>query len=889
MTELDGARRLIGRDGDVARLRALLDGGERLISVVGPGGIGKTRLARALVEEAMALGRCTRFFDLGAARDEAELCGVVADELSLTLRPGGGEPEHTVQVGRALRDLELVILDNFEQLVEHAGPLGTWMRLAPSTRFLITSRERLGIDEERVHELAPLSVPGHGAASRGSTSEQLWRSRVATMIDGYRVEDDDVSAVVEILRRLEGLPLAIELAAARRRILGSRELLRRVEESFDVLASRSRSGHRHGTLRACIESSWRQLTTHEQRTLAQCAVFVGGFDVPAAEHVVQLSDPTGPTVLELLQSLRDKSLLASSAGPTPTRLAMLDSVRELAVEALDGADREGACSRHAAYFGFALDDVRSHARVGSPAHIAALTSERANLTAACERAAAGEAPLAPALRALVSLGMVALFRGGHRRVVELASVLLARAAESATEPASLAGAYLARSSLLHQQSNMEGARADGFEALRRARACGDPATEVDALHLLGLVEIGMGHLEAAGALQREALAGAKQLGDRAREACVLIGLGATAQWRGELGDARELYTSAIDIATRDDYPRFRLIAAVNLAMVEGELGRHDRTRAACEEVLRLNRNDPRIEVSTRCALAGAATERGDHDEAMEQHRRALTIAEEHDTPSLVPVLRLAGVTCLVVGRASEAAQYFRRGLEHTPTASLERALLTAFLAVVDAEEGLLARAEERLVEAEHTTEGRVGWHAEVIKTQRAIVELAKSRDATGQREIAAARTTAAKGWLDEARGPAARSYSLRMALRMLEARLADHDARAELSDTTGALVVHESGEWFVVPSGARVELGRRRLLGRLLAALARDRIGARVGLAADDLIALAWPGERILPDAASTRLRVALTRLRGMGVGDLLESGSGRYRLSLAVPVKISG
>ncbi|WP_426363575.1 BTAD domain-containing putative transcriptional regulator [Streptomyces sp. E-08] len=340
----------VGRDEEIALVRDDLRGA-RLVTLLGPGGAGKTRLSQEAAE------RGTEDWpdgvwvaELAPVRDpeavpEAVLAAVGARETVLRgagaeeLR-GGGDPlgrlvEHCA--GRRM----LLLLDNCEHLVGAAAELAeTVLARCAGVRVLATSREPLGVPGEAVRPLGPLP---DGMALR------LLGERGAAVRPGFRVEDDPVAAG-EVVRRLDGLPLAIELAAARLRMLTLRQIADRLDDRFRLLTSGARTVlPRQQTLRAVVDWSWDLLDEAERAVLRGLSVFTGGCDLDAAEAVC--AAPGSPGVLDVLGALVDKSLVVAAPGENGMRYRLLETVAEYAGERLDEAgDRAAAERRHLTYY-----------------------------------------------------------------------------------------------------------------------------------------------------------------------------------------------------------------------------------------------------------------------------------------------------------------------------------------------------------------------------------------------------------------------------------------------------------------------------------------------------------------------------------------------------------
>lgn len=364
---------LIGREREMATMQALLRApdGPRLLVLTGPGGVGKTRLAMAV---AAAFGDIfadgVAFIPLAAIRDPALIPATIAQALGV---PESGERVLTEQIAVFLAKRRLLlVLDNFEQVVE-AGPLvGTLLSSCPHLTVLVTSRSRLRLTGEHLFPVTPLPVT--------EAAVPLFVARAQAVQPHFRLTDENESTVAEICRRLDGVPLAIELAAAHIPVLPPGALLARLERRLPVLTGGPRDlPQRQQTMRDAIAWSYDLLAPREQALFRWLSVFSGGFSLDAADRVA------GNITLDLLTSLVDRSLLlqTSASGDEP-RFTMLETIREFGLDQLQAqGEGESAQQRHAEYFLALAEDAARNLRGREQiAQLARLEMERDNVRAA---------------------------------------------------------------------------------------------------------------------------------------------------------------------------------------------------------------------------------------------------------------------------------------------------------------------------------------------------------------------------------------------------------------------------------------------------------------------------------------------------------------------------
>ena len=412
---------LVGRDADVATVGELV-AGNRLTTLIGPGGSGKTRLAtetaRTLLGDLPDGAWLVELAAIGADGDVAQAT-LVGLGLRDALLSGAPQAEPTDRLIAAIREREaLLILDNCEHVIESAAAfahrvLGECRRL----RILATSREPLGITGEALWPVEPLPVPAVDASPEeveSSPAVRLLRDRAGAVRRDLVVDSDALSTMVRVCRALDGMPLAIELAAARLRTMSIEQLAHRLNDRFRLLTSGSRTAlPRHRTLRAVVDWSWELLTDAERTVLSRLSVFSGGASLEAAERVCAGAGVEPEQMLELLSSLAEKSLLLAEGDSAP-RYRMLGTIKEYAGHRLvEAGESDPARQAHLAYFTELTEAAEPQLRRAEQLKwLATLGAEHDNIGAAMRYAlAAGEAQMA--MRLAVGAGWY-WWLGGHK-------------------------------------------------------------------------------------------------------------------------------------------------------------------------------------------------------------------------------------------------------------------------------------------------------------------------------------------------------------------------------------------------------------------------------------------------------------------------------------------
>lgn len=688
----------IGRADEFERLDDALAEGRRVITVLGPPGTGKTRLATEFARTRMAAwareGGGTWFCDLSGASGLDGLLTAVGRSLGVDLAPGAPLEGSVEQIGHALavKGPTALILDNAEQAVGATRQaVASWRESAPEAVFIVTSRERLGGAGESLHHLGPLGA---------EEGEALFRERAAAA-GGSPAPGD--SAIGEIVARLDGIPLAIELAAARTGVLSTKEILERLGERFAVLRGRGAKTDRHTTMRAAIDWSWDLLSPAERDALAQTSVFRGGFNLRAAEAVLEIGEgPDAPLVLDAVQSLRDKSLLDSgeaSQFPGETRFRMLEGVREYAAERLAESGGGDAVRRlHAGHY--LKWGERWASAVGARDglnRLERLGTEADNLLAAFAHLLSSS-PL-EAGRAALALDVLYDLRGpGPTRVglLEVAAEALADAGDPALESKLLRGLGVARARL----GDMTGSRDDLGGAVAKARECSDGVLEAEALAALGALDWSTGTLD-------QAVAAAEGAGSDRSLAHALRARGVARRRAGDLEGAGEDLERAMAMARRSGDRAFEGVALESLGLLRWAQGRHSDSERHSRQALEVYREfgNRRSEGIALGAVGSALAGQGKWEEAVVIRRQATgVLAEVGDSKSLGQMRSELGEALTETGAHGEAEEELRRAIALLEAAGDERsvAIAAANLGLAKAAAGDVdggrARLEEVLAE-----------------------------------------------------------------------------------------------------------------------------------------------------------------------------------------------
>ena len=666
---------LVGRELDVDRVRALLhrpdhSDGARLVTLTGPGGVGKTRLAIAIAAAATAdFADGIAWIELAAVPDPKLVAATLTRALGVN--DDGRSPEQRL-FGAVARRRLLLVLDNLEHLLPAAPLIADMLAAGPHLTVLATSRARLQLRGEHEYQVAPLAVESATPAVAGEAvaSVRLFTARATEVNARFTLESDQAATVTEICRRLDGLPLAIELAAAQVKFLSPPELLVRLERRLPLLAGGPRDAPaRQRTMRDAIAWSYDLLSAAEQAIFRRLAVFEGGFTLEAAERVISQRAPTSivdvagtlqapvVSVAASVASLVDQSLLrVVDQEGSQTRFAPLETVREYALQQLAEHDETAPMRRaHADYF-LALAEQAEPELTGpcQATWFERLEAEHANLRAAITWSLT-DGPPDTSLRFVGPLWRFWRVRGHVGEARTWTEEALTRADERPTLV--LGRALQAAAGLAYYHGDYDRAAAYHERSVPIWRELMDDANLARTFDQLAYCALDRGDIDTSSDLHEQALALARAAGDDFCVASVLMNVGVKSIYRGDLDAANQHLEESMSLF-RDIGHRY----GVGLALAN---------------------------------LGEVATRQGDLARAVTLQNQALVVCRDlEDEDGVVWVLMNLGVIARLAGDSARAADYLEEARQRSAELGDRRlcAITIAALGMLADERGDPARA-----------------------------------------------------------------------------------------------------------------------------------------------------------------------------------------------------
>ena len=654
----------IGRDREVAEVRALVESA-RLVTLAGAGGCGKTRLGLQVAAELLdGSGDGVWVAELAAVTDEDAVPAAISQALRLAAQPGRPALEALLDA-LALQDV-LIVLDNCEHLIGGCAKIAEAIaRSCPRVHLLATSREPLGIGGETIYRVPSLSLPGPVDADAGTPGSC---DAVALLVERARangvalaVEEQAGPVAVSVCRRLDGMPLAIELAAARLRSMSLAELHDRLDQRFRLLTGGSRTAlERQQTLRATVAWSYSLLTGAEQVLLGRLSVFAGGFDLAAAEAVCGSGGLDVLDVAVLLGSLVDKSLVVAEPAGAGLRYRLLETIRLFAAERLVEAGDEQCAATAAAHCAHYLAVAeQAAAYLTGPEQgkwLARLDADQANLRRAAGYAAGRPDGTAVVLRLGVALDC---YWGARSRQQEAFGLLVPalRRPDARADPGLFAAA-LHTAAFAAEFIDLATARQLAEQAVQVARQLGDDRLLIRSLGRLCGACFFAGELEAGLPFGRESVERARRLGDDVLLAQSLLGYLMTIGTIDPAGTL-PLYTEAIACTERSGDHFVNSILHDNACITALEAGDLPAARAHLEAAVQATQQIGRESATLRADLGYVLRAEGDLDGAWSAFQASLRIGRRNGN-NWHMAMAILGLACL----AGDAGDWDRAAVLH---------------------------------------------------------------------------------------------------------------------------------------------------------------------------------------------------------------------------------
>ena len=876
----------VGRRASLDELRGHVQRGERLITVLGGPGLGKSRLAARFALESRDLFSDVWWVDTSAAVSGDDVLAAVSQALGVQVPAPGGEGIDALAAALASSgERGLILLDGLEQAVGGAAELvRRGLGCVPSLVVLATSQVPLALASELRFELDPLTP---------ADARELFVARAAQRVRGYEITARERAELDELLKLLDNIPLAVELAASRVDTMPLGELRRRLDTGFAILKAQRRDApKRHATMQSAIAWSWRLLSSQERAVLSQLSVFAGPFTVQAAEAVVRIEGPV--STLDLLQALRERSLLRAAGEEGSRCVRLFDSVRAFARAHL-GEQEQAVLDRHALFFADRFE-ASTHVMFGLPGEVtlANLEREQDDLLAAMSNAL----DCAPevATKCAIVLARIFAVRGPGWLGWDVLERVVSRTRTLESRPDLLARVLIARAAFARAWLGRTDLQDELYEALAILRRSPLQPLESEARGYLGVLLTESGHHDAGQVEIARALEMAEA--DDNNPVGETLCRGAWAMHcfeRGHFADCVRAYDRTLASPGASASTRMTARYRTSRARAQFERGHLDEARDDYEEALALQTDiDDRLYLPvTLLGLAGLHLTLRDRAVALEFAKDAELRVRRSGfhrfrcAPSVV-----LGWIYLDTGELDAARKAFVGVLGAQPSGRA-RGSAQAGLGLVALVEGDPKYAVEEIAKAV-PPEPLPGYHmAPVYRAILAVGQcLAGCDDAVVQRTITGAVRDANASESRRVRdvvfhvssalgGPAVEPP----AALWTEFRILRQMWR-RMSISEGWMYEAQSAV-LTAPSGKQIELSSRPLLARLVfeLAVARSEMPG-IAVSRDDLIRTLWPGDLGSVAAKANRLWVAVSTLRKLGLTDLLVRSEAGYLFDPSIPFR---
>jgi len=625
---------LLGREREIAQGCRLLEGDAALVSLTGPGGTGKTRLALALGQELLdSFPHGVFFVDLSATTDPSLVLSALAQTLSLR-ESGTKSLAETLSDHLATKQM-LLILDNFEQVIEAAPEVSSLLALAPGVKVITTTRERLRLRGERELAVPPLELPDPEVSDpeilATSPAVALFTERADAVTASFELTGDNAASVAEICRKLDGLPLALELAAARIRTMSPSSLLRRLDRSLEVLTGGPRDlAARQRTLRAAISWSYELLDEDESRLFSRLGVFAGGFIQEAAEAVCDRGD-LSLRIWDGLSSLVDKSLVRLT-DQNEEHFSMLETLRSFALEQLEESGEADEIHRvHAEFFRGLAQEAEPHL-VGKDQKewLDRLEQEDDNLRSALE----WSLHRAPHLALELGAAQWRFWDTAGRLSEGRSNLDAALRSGHGSPPELVAKGMYGAGCLAEAQDDYEMASDLIDNALSLSRELGDHKSIAMCLDEQAWIALMQNAVAKAEALAEDAVSSARTVDDKRSLARALNTLGAVAVDAGDYARAQKLYQEALTLHASQGDAHGQIVMLMNIGelyLLTEQLPEAERTlQQALDEARKLGATEQIIFTSAN--LGDVDLSKGDPAAAASRFVEAVTLAQRLASP-----------------------------------------------------------------------------------------------------------------------------------------------------------------------------------------------------------------------------------------------------------------